>query len=519
MKKETGTQGAAVLLISTAAVKLIGAVFKIPLANILKDEGFGLFSLVYDLFTPFYALAMTGLPVAVSKLYAGMPHKMELRANLFYISKRFFYLLGLLFTAAFCLLVPVFMQIVGSDFAAIFSLAFVALAIMLFFPISVYRGWFEGHNNMFPTAVSDLIEAVCKLFLGLGFAVASVRIGKSYETAAAAALFGIVLGVAAAWVWIFIYSRHRIPRISENCINTADLKHKLFNSTVSIGIAAVMMSVPATLIDALTVRPLLAEISEISEAAQALYGVRGRAFTIFNLVPSVTAAIGISFIPRISEAFAKKDIIKLRSRACLAFKLAMCVSLPAGLGLSMLSNGIFRLLYSSSEFCDIGSGLLVIYGIAAVFAGMSIPLLQMLQAIGKQGMVLLILFGAALIKLLGNLILIPVFNINIYGAAISTLMLYFFAFICGLIISLKKIGGMSINLLLRTVAAVAISLLTAKIISLLFSGNMGILLSIGAAVIVFLAAVIFLHVFSSEEAEVLFGRKCFRNLINSRKYM
>lgn len=497
------------LLVSTATVKLIGAIFKIPLANVLGDDGFGSFSAVYDLFTPFYALAMTGLPVAASKLYAAMPKSGEERTRLFAVSKRLYCILGAVATALFCAIIPLLLPLSGGDSMALLSLCFVAPAILLFFPLSVYRGWYEGHNNMLPTAVSDLIEAVGKLALGLGLAAVTVKLGKGSAAAAAAALLGITLGVAAAWGWTVLYSKSRIPKPrAERCCGDKAVLMELLKSAASIGAAAVLLSVPASLIDAVTVRPLLASIPKFAASAQALYGVRGRAFTLFNLVPSVTAAVGISFVPQIAKAVVGGNIAELKNKTALAVKAAVCISLPAGFGLSALSGRIFNLLYSSSEFNIVGAELLKLYGLAAVFAGISIPVLQILQAIGKQREVLIILIAASILKLAANPILITVPGINIKGAAISTALLYFAALVLGSILLIYKVGSLPVKLILQPLCAAILAVAAAWAVALAVRGNLGAILAIFVAIAVYIIEIIFLKAFKPEELEILIGKKC-----------
>ena len=500
---------AALLLLSTAAVKLIGAIFKIPLANILGDEGFGRFSSVYDLFTPFYALAMSGLPVAVSKLYAAMPEGSDDRPRLFAVSKRLYIIFGLTAAAGFTALIPVALPLVGGGREALSALLFIAPAVFLFFPLSAYRGWYEGHNNMLPTAVSDLIEAAGKLILGLGLAAAVVKASSNSAAAAAAALLGITLGVVAAYGWIAIYSRGSAEIPKRDTATERELSCGLLRSALSIGIAAVLLSVPASLTDALTVRPLLsAGTVGFADKAQSLYGVRGRAFTLFNLVPSVTAAVGISFVPQIACAAADRDASALKTEASLAVKITLCTALPAGFGLSLLSKQIFKLLYGGSEFLYEGARLLFIYGIAAVLAGVAVPVLQMLQALGRQREVLWILIGSTAVKLVANIILVSQANINIYGAAAATGLLYFSACVPAIILLIYDVGGLTCGTFLRPAAAAAVTLLAAAGAARLFSAGFAVLLVIAIAIAVFIASAATFKVFSADELENIFGKKC-----------
>ena len=173
-KEKTGFQRGALLLLSSAViVKLIGALFKIPLSNkyCLGDLGFGYFSSAYDLFTPFYAIAMAGLPVAVSKTvseYSAQGRFKDVRQAL-KVSRRVYFAAGLI--CFFCLGVFIypFSRLTDSTGAGIYALFAMTPSVIFCCLMSSYRGYYQGLNNMLPTAVSELLEALCKLILGFGF--------------------------------------------------------------------------------------------------------------------------------------------------------------------------------------------------------------------------------------------------------------------------------------------------------------------------------------------------------------
>lgn len=500
--------GALLLLISTAAVKLIGALFKIPLANLLGDSGFGRFSSVYDLFTPFYALAMTGLPVAAATVYSSETD-VSARESLFRISKRLFRIFGTCAVSLYILFIPFMLRLAGGDTSALLALLAVAPAVLLFFLISYYRGWYEGQNNMLPTAVSDVIEAVGKLVLGLGLGALVMRLSSDSNIGAAAVLFGITLGVFAAWVWLTVSSKGSVPASPGiNKESDEKLRRRLLSASASIGISALLLSVPASLTDALTIRPMLKIASEqLGKNAQLLYGVRGREFTLFNLIPAVSTAVGVSAVPQLSSAAAAGDKRLLRERTGLLLKISACIALPSGLGMTALSAGINSLLYGGAGHLQTGSRMLAIYGAAAVFAGIAIPAVQALQAIGKKGAALIILSVSTLVKLAGNLLLVSQKDINIYGAAISTCLLYFSALVPALVILSKHTGGFNAGAFLRPAAAAVPAVSAAVLISRFCPGSLAVAAAVIAAVIVFVAAIWSFRVFSEKELALIFGGK------------
>ena len=167
-KQQSFEYGAIILLCSTMLVKVIGAIFKIPLSNLLGDLGFGYFSSAYDLFTPIYTLAMAGLPIAVSRIVA--EHITNKRFNDVHrtlsVTKKLFFISGLTGFILMLALIYPFVRITDRTGQTIYSLFAIAPSLFFCCVMSTYRGYYEGLRNMYPTAASDVIEALGKLILG-----------------------------------------------------------------------------------------------------------------------------------------------------------------------------------------------------------------------------------------------------------------------------------------------------------------------------------------------------------------
>lgn len=488
MKKETQEKGfqrgAFLLLCSAVIVKLIGALFKIPLSSryCLGDLGFGYFSSAYDLFTPFYALAMAGLPVAVSKTvseYSAQGRYNDVRETL-KLSRRLYLAAGLICFLCLSAFIYPFSRLTDSTGAGIYSLAAMTPSVIFCCFMSSYRGYYQGLNNMLPTAVSELTEALCKLCLGFGFGFLTVKITGNVAFGAAAAIFGITVGTAVSTLYLKLYYRFKGDGISLEQVSgspKADSGRSAAKALVLIALPVALASLAgniALIIDALTVRRQLSLLDENGfnmirdiyalsiadynktaetsitngELAALLYGIRGKAYTLFNLVPTLTAVIGVSAVPVLSGLKAEKANSALNRNLNSALKLSALISFPAGIGLIAASDRIMALLYDSAASVEIGAPLLKIFGIAAVFAGLAIPLTGMLQAIGKQkGALINIAVGAA-VKLALGLITVSVPEINIKGAAFSTLACYAVIFVLHMTALLK---GKEISLNIKSV--------------------------------------------------------------------
>ena len=485
MKKENREKGfqrgAFLLLCSAVIVKLIGALFKIPLSSryCLGDLGFGYFSFAYDLFTPFYALAMAGLPVAVSKTvaeYSAQGRFNDVRETL-KVSRRVYFAAGLICFLCLSLLIYPFSRLTDSTGAGVYSLAAMAPSVVFCCLMSAYRGYYQGLNNMLPTAVSELLEALCKLILGFGFGLLTVKLTGNVAFGAAAAIFGITVGTAVSTLYLKLYYGFKGDGVPSKLLlscSKADSDKAAAKALVLIAVPVALASLAgniALIIDAFTVRRQLnsldengfniireiyaLSIAEYNKTAWApitngelsalLYGISGKAYTLFNLVPTLTAVIVVSTVPVIAGFSAEKDYKALNRNLNSALKLTALISFPAGIGLIAASDRIMELLYDSAASVEIGSPLLTIFGIAAVFAGFSIPLTGILQAVGRQKRALINIAVGAAVKLTVGLLTVSVPEINVKGSALSTLSCYAVIFVLH-IAALLKDKDISVNI-------------------------------------------------------------------------
>jgi stage V sporulation protein B len=150
----------AVLTLSTLVVKLIGLLYKIPMMRYLGEEGMGYFNSAYEIYTFFYILATAGLPVAVSILVAERAEKGSLLGvkRIFSVSLALFVVLGLAGTAVLYFGAEKFSELIENS-GALLSIAAIAPMVLFVCVSSAVRGYFQGHQNMLPTAISQIIEA------------------------------------------------------------------------------------------------------------------------------------------------------------------------------------------------------------------------------------------------------------------------------------------------------------------------------------------------------------------------
>lgn len=534
-KQQSFEYGAMILLCSTLLVKVIGAIFKIPLSNLIGDLGFGYFSSAYDLFTPIYTLAMAGLPIAISRLVAEHMAKENYRdvKKTFSVTSKIFIGTGLVAMFLMLCFTDKFVESTDPTGRTTYSIYAIVPALLICCVTSAFRGYYEGLRNMYPTAFSDVIESLGKLILGYGFAYIVLKATNDVAYAAAGAMFGITIGSVLAAM--FLYIRHKVKGdgITKQELENSPVPQRtsiIIKSVVVIAIPVVFASLAnsfSSLADAFFVKKHLAEMmgehadyirnmyqSSISdynlysttelldkEIPTFLYGIRGKAFTLYNLVPAITSVLGVSALPVLATAWTKKDKVLLKRNIESPLKLTALISMPIGMGFVFFGDQIMGLIYSTTASVEIGGTILQIYGFAAIFAGISIPMTSMLQSVKKELFAFINIAVGAVIKVAVNYFLVSIPSINIKGAAIGTLACFAYVFIAHFITLIIATGvkpNVWRTILKPLISAVACGLSTV-VLDLSAMGKIGTVLEIGVAAVVYVAVLIILNTFEEED--------------------
>ncbi len=552
-KNQTLKQSALILLFSAVLVKLIGALFKIPLSSdyILGDLGFGYFSSGYDVFTPIYFLSVSGFPVAISKIVAtlaanGRYSEVE---KTFKVSRRLMLCFGIVCFLGFLICVYPLTHFTDKSGKSLYSYIAIAPSIIFCFIAAGYRGYFEGLGDMRPAAVSNIIEALGKLVLGLGFAFAIIKITGDPALSSGAAIVGISVGTCISALYLKLrYKREKGTDTAFNpdaaTLSGAEIVKELIFLSVPIVFASVSVSL-AAFIDSVTVRAqlngifaqndnaangifsaLLSEykntfgkLPDMHSLSTLLYGIRSKAYTLFNLAPALTVSIAVGLIPAVTESFAQKNIRALNENAKAALKLTSLICFPLGLGLTFLGERIMCLLFGAGESSYLGGQMLVIYGIAAIFAGFSYPLAGILQAINKQNTVFINVLAGIIVKIVLNLLLCKIESINILGAAYSTLACFFvtscmhlFALFYKTDLAFKVLSG-----LLKPAASALICVGAAALICRFGDSNLITLLSVIAAAALYFLFLILFKAFDESDIEALPAGEKLKNVCKRLK--
>lgn len=441
-KKQTFLQGAFILLLANMLVKVIGALFKIPLQHLLLDEGMGVFNVAYQFYTAMFVISTAGVPVALSKMISEsytLGRNKEIRA-IVRIAGLVFITLGAL-CSAFLFFGADWLGSIIRNPAAVLSMKAVAPSVFFVACISVIRGYYQGKSNMMPTAMSQLVEALGKLFLGLGLAAFGIYRGMAVEACTALAILGITIGegIAAVGIWAY-YLRdpsRRLRAQSRESRTTGQLVHSLLWLVIPITLTNSVTSL-TTLVDTTMVVSRLQSIGYSLSEANELFGMyNGKAFTMYNLPQTLIAALAISIVPAIASAMAKHDKELTAKNLGSAMRIAMLIALPAGTGYFVLSKPIISMLFKGDP--EVGAACLRVLAFAIPFVALVSLTNAVLQAAGRVRVPVISMLLGGVIKVVVNYTLVGMPQINIYGAPFGTVVCYTFITIVNLVILRKYV--------------------------------------------------------------------------------
>lgn len=428
-KKQAYLGGAAILAASVAITKVIGVIYKIPIYNLLGDEGSAHFQITYSIYNLLLTLSTAGVPIALSRLISAAsaldrPRQIK---RYFYVGFATFFVIGL---AGMIIMLAFSQQLANfmGDPEVTNGVRALAPAVMFACIVSVYRGYSQGFSNMMPTAISQVMESSFKLLFGVVIAWFLSTRGYGSSDIAAGAIVGVTIGLGLAVPLLMLYKR----KIDKNlCLDSippgpvksyGDTLNQILRIGVPIMLSASILNI-ITLIDTKLVLTRLQTGAGFSYwDAKVLTGVYSKAQSLFAVPSSFIVPITVSIIPPISAAIARRNNSEAKAVMSSSLKLTNIFALPAAVGLTVLSGPIFTSLFYGSN--ENGPVLLALLGAASFFVCTQLMTNAILQASGHERLALLTLPIGGLLKISVNWLFVGNPNINIIGAPIGTLCCY-----------------------------------------------------------------------------------------------
>lgn len=519
-KQNTFFGGAAILAVGILVVKLIGMFYKIPLVNIIGEEGTADFNNAYNIYAVLLTISTAGLPVAVSKLVSeanALGRRNQVK-RIFRLALAAFLTLGV---ASFMVMYFKADWLAGlmHDSKAAAGIRTLAPAVICVGCLAAFRGYSQGHSNMVPTSVSQIIEALCKLVVGLGLAYWLVSAGQPSHVAAAGAITGVTVGTVVALAYMLLSyavtrSRERltddipdgsgkimgdilriaipitlsssmvgIVTVIDSSLVQGQLQKVLLENTDSWALYANFMDLSALesalntwlntpsslsvaampVMEALEFHVEQGSASAIAlhealeSASRVIYGNYSGALNIYNLPSSLMVAMTSSVIPAVSGALARKDRKGAANITSSALRISAMLAFPMGVGLFVLGSPIIKLLFTGLN-PELAGPLLSTLGLATVFVCMMLVCNSILQANGFVNLPVVVMVLGGVVKIVSNYNMVAIPKVGIFGVPFGNVLCFGLCLVLDLLIISRVLRGRPgyLGIFLKPFAAAAI---------------------------------------------------------------
>ena len=533
-RKESFMQGVVTIMFSQILIKVLGLIYTLYLTN---REGFGdagnaIYASGYQIYALLLTISSIGVPNAISKLVSERLALGDTKGanRIFKVALATFGIIGatgtmLLFFGAHTIAYD-WIQIPESE------LTLVALSPAIFFVSisSVMRGYFNGRRTLKTTARAQTLEQVFKTVLTIAIVeIVAFVTSTSTEMMAAGANVATTLATFSSFAYLFIYYRMRRREIGNEIKHSINYKYESVKTIVK---RILMVSIPLTLssimtsfnknIDSFTVKRILSTYMT-SDIATKLYGqLSGKVDTLTNLPLAINIAFATALVPAISAAKAKNDKETATKRTSFSLLTSMLIGLPCVVGLIVFAQPILNLLYPRANE---GALLLQLISISVIFSILDQTINGALQGFGKVMVPAFALGVGVVAKLIINLVLLPIPEINIYGAAIGSIACHAIAFVIVFNV-LKRYVKLDLPFkkfvfkpALATIIMGVCSYTTYSILNGIISGNKATIISIIFAIVIYLISVVALKIYNKEDIYMLpKGEKIYRILEKMKIY-
>ncbi len=446
---------------STVIVKVIGAVYKIPLTAYIGGVGRGYFAYAYNLCLPVHAITMGAFPIALSKLVSTYNSKgdTQMVLSLKKGSLGLFTVVGAVGMLVLICVAKPYSDLIAHSPKALYTALVLAPSVLFSCMGASYRGYFEGFLNMLPTAVSQTVDALFKMIFGLLFAKYSmaylfkeyllsgkvlgefvindeVALSLIYPYTSAFAMLGATLGAFVSLCFLCVYSKINSPKIAtplETKTATKELLMFSFPIMVSTGVQSVFqfldtasIQIAIGKIDLIALKNMFSQSLNIVSISDAdlptyVYGVFSASLDFKNLVPGVTMALGVSAVPAISRAFEQGSGQRLSALVNSIYKYTSLLSLLGGAVLYLCSEEILTLFYGKNSYDIVVSSVNLVkyFALTVVLYSLAGTAVFAVQAIGcaKKSIAPYIVSGV--VRLVLNFLLVSNERLVLYGAVVS----------------------------------------------------------------------------------------------------
>ena len=474
--KNTFYGAAAFLAMTTIIVKVIGAIYKIPLTALLPDEAYGDFNAAYNIYTFFLTISTAGLPVALSKTVSecNTLGRQNQKARVFQVAFFSFLFMGLLSFVCMSVFSPIVAKYVLQNEKAVFAVLALSPSVLCSCCCSAFRGYAQGHMNMIPTGISQVIEALSKMFLGL--ALAFLILNSSIpdddlrsRLSASGALLGVSIGSILSVTFLAVNHIRTARRERVRSNDRPDTSKQILVRLLKLAVPITLSSCTLTIVnlidtglvqsqlqsvftaiqDGLTginnsvldIFPKAVEIFQenlaafqtevltnpdtqlnpVLDSARGLYGIYSKTMSIYNLPFNLMVPLTACIVPGVSACIARRDGLGAQRTTESAMRVSALIALPCGFGLFALGTPIIQLLTVGNVDETIAGPLLSVLGIASIFVCIQVVASAILQANGIVNLPIITMIIGGVSKVIVSYTLVGNPKFMIFGAPMGTL--------------------------------------------------------------------------------------------------
>ena len=439
-RRETNyLRGASILLIASLLVKIASAVYKIPLFNIMDYVGIGTFQVTYNVFTLILTISTAGIPTALSRLVASANGRgnRTLVNRYFSVAMPSFILIGLAAMSIMFFFADSLAGFMNSPLAA-YGIRVLSPAVFFACIISVYRGYAQGHENMVPTAMSQLIEVTCKVIIGIAVAIFLSNRNYPSHIVSAGAIVGVTIGLGLV-VPVLVWYKRKMVRTSpvkdssnsEVIPSSGSLFARIMKVSIPITLTMAFISINTVVSNSIVIGRLQSVFGLTESEALTQYAAVALGTPIINITYALIVPIAISIVPAIAAAIAKGQHKEVGTIMQSSLKIVNLVAMPAAAGIMALAAPILMTLYHHD--LQISVTILIMLGATSFFVNLQYITTSMLQANGFERTTLITFPIGILINIVLSFVLSANPNIGILATPIGMLA-------CFIVISMLNIS-------------------------------------------------------------------------------
>ncbi|MBT2641485.1 polysaccharide biosynthesis protein [Bacillus sp. ISL-41] len=455
--------------------KILGFIYIIPFTALVGTQGYVLYKYAYGPYTILLSISTIGLPLAVSKIVSKYNELGNYRVGLTLLRYGMYLMVisGIISFAALYFSAPFLASVLigtndqtGNSVEDVqYVIRLVSFALLIIPAMSIFRGYFQGSQSMGPSALSTVVEQVVRIVFILAGAYITIHIfNRSVTNAVGIATFAAFIGgVAGFLVLLFIFYKRRelIKKQRDISPNNKDLKViSMLRELIGYAIPFVITGLAIPIyqnIDTFTINKLFQSIGYKLNEAETINSVIGLAQILVMIPVSLATAFGMSLIPGITSDFIGERILEVRNKISETIQIIVFFTLPAAMGLCILGNPIYIMIFGVENSPELGGNLLQWYSLAAVFFAMFTVTAAIMQGINEQKKLIIGILLGVFLKIVLNYILVPYFK------EASPILATYFGFMISILFNIfiiKKAIQLKLSPLLKTLKGIFLLVLT-----------------------------------------------------------